>query len=123
MTLRSVVKGTGSALPERRVDNQEPADRVETSDEWIVERTGIRSRYIAADGETTATLAVLGARLVVVGTGGVGDHLHDLDADAGHLTGQVGDDPGARGDRYPGAAPLVVSAGAEGRHAGGRRNN
>ena len=58
MTLRSVVKGTGSALPERRVDNAELASQVDTSDEWIVERTGIRSRYIAADGETTATLAV-----------------------------------------------------------------
>jgi 3-oxoacyl-[acyl-carrier-protein] synthase-3 len=58
MTLRSVVKGTGSALPERRVDNAELASQVDTSDEWIVERTGIRSRYIAADSETTATLAV-----------------------------------------------------------------
>jgi 3-oxoacyl-[acyl-carrier-protein] synthase III len=62
MTLRSVVKGTGSALPERRVDNAELADRVETSDEWIVERTGIRSRYIAADHETTATLAAEACR-------------------------------------------------------------
>jgi 3-oxoacyl-[acyl-carrier-protein] synthase-3 len=58
MTLRSDVKGTGSALPERRVDNQELAEQVDTSDEWIVERTGIRSRYIAGDGETTATLAI-----------------------------------------------------------------
>jgi 3-oxoacyl-[acyl-carrier-protein] synthase-3 len=58
MTLRSVVKGTGSALPERRVDNQELAEQVDTSDEWIVERTGIRSRYIAGDGETTATRAI-----------------------------------------------------------------
>jgi 3-oxoacyl-[acyl-carrier-protein] synthase-3 len=58
MTIRSVVKGTGSALPARRVDNAELAAQVETSDEWIVERTGIRSRYIAADGETTATLAL-----------------------------------------------------------------
>ena len=62
MTLRSVVKGTGSALPERRVDNAELAAKVETSDEWIVERTGIRSRYVAADGETTATLAVEACR-------------------------------------------------------------
>jgi len=62
MTLRSVVKGTGSALPQRRVDNQELAAQVDTSDEWIVERTGIRSRYIAADGETTATLAVEACR-------------------------------------------------------------
>jgi 3-oxoacyl-[acyl-carrier-protein] synthase III len=58
MTLRSVIKGTGSALPARRVDNEELARQVDTSDEWIVERTGIRSRYVAADGETTATLAL-----------------------------------------------------------------
>ena len=62
MTLRSVVKGTGSALPARRVDNAELADKVDTSDEWIVERTGIRSRYLADDGETTATLAVEACR-------------------------------------------------------------
>ena len=62
MTLRSVVKGVGSALPKRRVDNAELAAQVETSDQWIVERTGIRSRYIAGDGETTATLAAEAAR-------------------------------------------------------------
>ena len=50
MTVRSVLKGTGSALPDRRVDNQELAEKIDTSDEWIVERTGIRSRYVAADG-------------------------------------------------------------------------
>jgi len=69
MTLRSVVKGTGSALPERRVDNAELADRVDTSDEWIVERTGIRSRYIAADGETTATLAVEACKKAIEAAG------------------------------------------------------
>ena len=57
MTVRSVVAGVGSALPERRVDNEELAKTVDTSDQWIVERTGIRSRYIAGEGETTATLA------------------------------------------------------------------
>lgn len=62
MTLRSVVAGTGSALPKRRVDNAELAAKVETSDEWIIERTGIRSRYIAGDGETTASLATDAAR-------------------------------------------------------------
>ena len=62
MTLRSVVKGVGSALPKRRVDNAELAKQVDTSDEWIVERTGIRSRYIADDTETTATLATDAAR-------------------------------------------------------------
>lgn len=62
MSLRSVIAGTGSALPKRRVDNAELAEQVETSDEWIIERTGIRSRYIAGDGETTASLATEAAR-------------------------------------------------------------
>ena len=57
MTVRSVIQGVGSALPSRRVDNAELALQVDSSDEWIVERTGIRTRYIAGDGETTATLA------------------------------------------------------------------
>lgn len=57
MTRRSVVAGVGSALPRRSVSNAELAERVDTSDEWIVERTGIRNRYIAGEGETTATLA------------------------------------------------------------------
>jgi len=62
MTLRSVILGTGSALPRRCVDNAELAKTVDTSDEWIVERTGIRQRYVAGDGETTATLAVEASR-------------------------------------------------------------
>jgi 3-oxoacyl-[acyl-carrier-protein] synthase-3 len=62
VTVRSVVKGVGSALPKRRLDNAELAAQVDTSDQWIVERTGIRSRYIAGDGETTASLATEAAR-------------------------------------------------------------
>ncbi len=57
MTLRSIVAGVGSALPERQVSNAELASQVDTTDEWIVERTGIRNRHIAGAGETTATLA------------------------------------------------------------------
>jgi len=57
MSVRSVILGTGSALPRRRVTNEELAQTVETSDAWIVERTGIRCRYIAGDDETTASLA------------------------------------------------------------------
>jgi 3-oxoacyl-[acyl-carrier-protein] synthase-3 len=57
MSRRSIIVGTGSALPPRRVTNAELAERVETTHEWIVERTGIEARHIAADGETTATLA------------------------------------------------------------------
>ena len=62
MTLRSVILGTGSALPRRRMTNAELATMVDTSDEWIVGRTGIRERYIAGEGETTATLATDAAR-------------------------------------------------------------
>src|SRR3546814_11077577 len=56
MTLRAILSGTGSALPRTRVSNAELATRVDTSDEWIVERTGIRFRHIAEPDETTATL-------------------------------------------------------------------
>jgi 3-oxoacyl-[acyl-carrier-protein] synthase III len=60
--LRAVIKGTGSALPENRVSNAELAQRVDTSDEWIVERTGIKFRHIAGPDETTASLATDAAR-------------------------------------------------------------
>ena len=59
---RSQVLGVGSALPRRQVTNEELAKQVDTSDEWIVERTGIRNRYVAGDGETTASLATDAAR-------------------------------------------------------------
>jgi 3-oxoacyl-[acyl-carrier-protein] synthase-3 len=59
---RSVVLGVGSALPKRQVTNDELAKTVDTTDEWIVERTGIRSRYVAGDDETTASLAIDAAR-------------------------------------------------------------
>ncbi|WP_084238466.1 beta-ketoacyl-ACP synthase III [Sphingomonas asaccharolytica] len=59
---RAVITGTGSALPMRRVSNAELAETVDTSDEWIVERTGIRFRYIAGPDETTGTLAADAAR-------------------------------------------------------------
>jgi 3-oxoacyl-[acyl-carrier-protein] synthase-3 len=62
MTRRAIIAGTGSALPARRVSNQELAERVDTNHEWIVERTGIHARFIAGDGETTATLATAAAR-------------------------------------------------------------
>ncbi len=58
----SRVLGTGSALPRRVVTNAELAQTVDTSDEWIVARTGIRQRHIAGEGETTASLATAAAR-------------------------------------------------------------
>ena len=69
MTRRSVVAGVGSALPKRRVTNEELAKTVDTTDEWIVERTGIRNRYIAGDGETTASLATAAARQALAHAG------------------------------------------------------
>ena len=59
---RSVIRGSGSALPKRVVSNAELAQQIDTSDEWIVERSGIRQRYIAGEGETTSTLAIEAAR-------------------------------------------------------------
>lgn len=69
MTIRSVILGTGSFLPERRVSNAELAERVDTTDEWIVERTGIRFRHIAGDDETTSTLATGAARAALESAG------------------------------------------------------
>jgi 3-oxoacyl-[acyl-carrier-protein] synthase III len=60
--MRSVVLGCGSYLPSRVLTNVDLAKKVATSDEWIVQRTGIRERHIAADGELTSDLAVYAAR-------------------------------------------------------------
>jgi 3-oxoacyl-[acyl-carrier-protein] synthase III len=59
---RTKLIGFGSALPQRVVTNAELTKTVETSDEWIVQRTGIRQRYIAGEGETTSSLATLAAQ-------------------------------------------------------------
>ena len=67
--IRSVIAGTGSALPARRVSNAELAEQVDTTDEWIVERTGIRFRYIAGPDETTATLAADACRAALAAAG------------------------------------------------------
>lgn len=60
--IRSVVRGFGTALPKRVLTNRELESMVDTSDEWIVQRTGIRQRYIAGEGETTASLGEAAAR-------------------------------------------------------------
>ncbi|MBX3593687.1 beta-ketoacyl-ACP synthase III [Sphingomonas sp.] len=68
-TRRAVITGTGSALPPRRVSNAELAEQIDTSDEWIVERTGIRFRHIAGPDETTSTLAADAARAAIAAAG------------------------------------------------------
>jgi 3-oxoacyl-[acyl-carrier-protein] synthase-3 len=65
----SRIVGSGSALPRRVVTNGELAAQIDTSDEWIVERTGIRQRYIAGDDETTASLATDAARAALADAG------------------------------------------------------
>ena len=56
--LRSVILGCGSYLPARVVPNEELAARVDTTDEWIVQRTGIRQRHLAGPDETTSSLGL-----------------------------------------------------------------
>ncbi len=63
--LRSVVIGCGSYLPSRILTNHELAQSVETTDEWIVQRTGIRERHIAAPGELTSDLALHAAKAAI----------------------------------------------------------
>jgi 3-oxoacyl-[acyl-carrier-protein] synthase-3 len=67
--MRACIAGWGSAVPEGRLTNAELEARVETSDEWIVERTGIRERRIAGEGETTASLAVAAGAAAIKSAG------------------------------------------------------
>ncbi|MCG6857844.1 MAG: ketoacyl-ACP synthase III [Salaquimonas sp.] len=67
--IRSVITGCGSYLPARVMKNQDFEGIVETSDEWIVQRTGIRQRHIAAEGETTADLGENAARAALADAG------------------------------------------------------
>ncbi|HUD50244.1 beta-ketoacyl-ACP synthase III [Parvibaculum sp.] len=67
--IRSFIAGCGSYLPERRVTNHDLAETVDTTDEWIVERTGIHARHIAAEGELTSHLALKAARAAIADAG------------------------------------------------------
>lgn len=67
--MRSVVLGHGAYLPERILTNAELAKMVDTSDEWIVQRTGIRQRHIAADGEFTSHLGLKAAQAAIANAG------------------------------------------------------
>jgi len=67
--MRSVVLGCGSYLPSRVLSNAELSTMVDTTDEWIVQRTGIRERHIAAEGETTSDMAIAAARTALAAAG------------------------------------------------------
>ncbi|PKQ06325.1 MAG: 3-oxoacyl-ACP synthase [Alphaproteobacteria bacterium HGW-Alphaproteobacteria-11] len=67
--IRTTIAGTGSYLPARAMTNDDLSKIVDTTDEWIVERTGIHSRHIAADGELTSDLALAAARAAIADAG------------------------------------------------------
>ncbi|MBO21223.1 MAG: 3-oxoacyl-ACP synthase [Rhodospirillaceae bacterium] len=69
MVRRSIVAGIGSYLPERVVSNAELAEQIDTSDEWIRERSGIHQRHIVADGEMTSDLAAAASRRALAAAG------------------------------------------------------
>jgi 3-oxoacyl-[acyl-carrier-protein] synthase-3 len=69
MTIRSIVAGCGTYLPEKILTNEELAKKVDTSDEWIRQRTGIRERRIAAEGEKTSDLALAAGRQAIENAG------------------------------------------------------
>jgi 3-oxoacyl-[acyl-carrier-protein] synthase-3 len=73
--IRSQIVGCGSCLPETTVTNDELAKRVDTSDEWIADRTGIRRRHIARDGETTLTLGLEAAKRAMADAKGGADEI------------------------------------------------
>lgn len=75
MAIRSVILGCGSYLPAKVMTNAEMAQVVDTSDEWITERTGIKSRHIAADGELTSDLAYNAAVAAMAHAGVTADEL------------------------------------------------
>ncbi len=69
MTVRSVIRGVGGYLPQRIMTNDDLSRLVDTTDEWIVQRTGIKQRHIAADGELTSDLSVHAARRAMAAAG------------------------------------------------------
>ena len=75
--LRAVIKGTGSALPRTAVSNDALATMkgIDTSDEWIIARTGIKQRYLAEADETTATLATAAAKAALADAGLTGSDI------------------------------------------------
>lgn len=75
MIIRSLVAGCGAYLPQRVVTNDELSKHVDTSDAWIVERTGIRQRHVAAEGEKTSDLAIAAAQRALKSAGEKASHL------------------------------------------------
>jgi 3-oxoacyl-[acyl-carrier-protein] synthase-3 len=68
-TFSAIIAGYGSQLPEKRLTNDDLSKMVDTNDEWITQRTGIKERRIASDGESTASLATAAARKAIASAG------------------------------------------------------
>lgn len=68
-TIRSVIRGVGAYLPEKILTNEEISQRLDTSDTWIQERTGIKARHIAAEGEFTSDLGIKAAKSALIRAG------------------------------------------------------
>src|SRR5947208_4996931 len=68
-TFSAIIAGTGSDVPERRLTNDDLSKMVDTNDEWITQRTGIKERRIAGPCETTASLGTLAARRAIEAAG------------------------------------------------------
>jgi len=68
-TVRSVIRGVGGYLPARVLTNDDLATVIDTSDEWIAARTGIKQRHIVADGELTSTMGAAAARAALADAG------------------------------------------------------
>ena len=77
MTIRAVVAGVGHYLPKRVVPNAEFETFLDTTDDWITSRSGIKQRHFASDGETTSSMAVAAAQAALTDAGLVAD---DIDA-------------------------------------------
>ena len=69
MAIRTFIKGTGGYLPERILTNDELSKTVDTTDEWIRERTGISKRHVAAEGECTSDIATAAAKQALEAAG------------------------------------------------------
>ncbi|HOO51512.1 MAG TPA: 3-oxoacyl-ACP synthase, partial [Alphaproteobacteria bacterium] len=69
MSISSVIRCTGSYLPDRVLTNKDLESMVDTTDEWIVQRTGIKERHIAAEGEGTSVLAIKAAQKALESSG------------------------------------------------------
>ncbi len=78
MALKSYIAGTGSYLPDKILTNADLEKMVNTSDEWIVQRSGIKQRHIAADNQTTADMAIIAAKRAMVAAGVNADQINAI---------------------------------------------